>query len=325
MARSTRAHVARMIGWMRELGATVIRAHYPLSPQIEEAADRDGILIWSEIPSTRSRARTWRTQAGWLGPKSRAPAEHPHQPEPSLGAAVEHRQRADDAGRRAGDALHRRRGRAGAPARPDPAGRDGGQRVAGRRLPVGVRAARRDRLQRLLRLVRRRRRHAPTTATRSARSSTASAPAIRRRRCSSRSSASTATATGRSRSAAPTSSSPTRPHSTSACSRASRGSPARSTSSFRTSPPGPAGEVATRSPNPPYVQKGVVDLQGNPKPVFETIAVDLPPDRPDRAGAGCAASKRKRAPSALKAGLVRHGCEGRVCRSHNARRTPGRL
>jgi len=30
---------------LRELGATVIRAHYPLNPEIEEMADRDGILI----------------------------------------------------------------------------------------------------------------------------------------------------------------------------------------------------------------------------------------------------------------------------------------
>jgi beta-glucuronidase len=35
---------------VRQLGATVIRAHYPLNPELEELADRDGILIWSEIP-----------------------------------------------------------------------------------------------------------------------------------------------------------------------------------------------------------------------------------------------------------------------------------
>ena len=38
--RSTRAHSASSCGWVRELGATVIRAHYPLSPEIEELADR---------------------------------------------------------------------------------------------------------------------------------------------------------------------------------------------------------------------------------------------------------------------------------------------
>ena len=35
---------------VRELGATMIRAHYPLHPYIQELADRDGILLWSEIP-----------------------------------------------------------------------------------------------------------------------------------------------------------------------------------------------------------------------------------------------------------------------------------
>ena len=28
----------------------MIRAHYPLNPEIEEMADRDGLLLWSEIP-----------------------------------------------------------------------------------------------------------------------------------------------------------------------------------------------------------------------------------------------------------------------------------
>jgi beta-glucuronidase len=44
------AHTERMMSWVQALGATVIRAHYPLSPQIEEFADRAGILVWSEIP-----------------------------------------------------------------------------------------------------------------------------------------------------------------------------------------------------------------------------------------------------------------------------------
>ena len=44
------AAMRAMVGWIRELGATVIRAHYPLNPEIEEMADRDGLVIWSEIP-----------------------------------------------------------------------------------------------------------------------------------------------------------------------------------------------------------------------------------------------------------------------------------
>ncbi len=33
-----------------DLGATVLRAHYPLHPELEELADRRGILLWSEVP-----------------------------------------------------------------------------------------------------------------------------------------------------------------------------------------------------------------------------------------------------------------------------------
>ncbi len=44
------AHLQRLIAWIRTLGAHLIRAHYPLNPQLQEMADRDGILIWSEIP-----------------------------------------------------------------------------------------------------------------------------------------------------------------------------------------------------------------------------------------------------------------------------------
>ena len=39
-----------IVGWARALGTHVIRAHYPLNPQLEEQADRYGILLWSEIP-----------------------------------------------------------------------------------------------------------------------------------------------------------------------------------------------------------------------------------------------------------------------------------
>jgi beta-glucuronidase len=38
---------------LRELGATITRAHYPLHPQFLEAADRDGILVWDQIPFYR--------------------------------------------------------------------------------------------------------------------------------------------------------------------------------------------------------------------------------------------------------------------------------
>lgn len=59
------AQLASMVGWVRELGGRIIRAHYPLNPQIEEAADRDGILLWSEVPVYQVNAR-YLTRRGWL-------------------------------------------------------------------------------------------------------------------------------------------------------------------------------------------------------------------------------------------------------------------
>lgn len=52
-AALTTAQQAQLISWVKELGATVIRSHYPLGPQMEEMADRAGILIWSEVPVYR--------------------------------------------------------------------------------------------------------------------------------------------------------------------------------------------------------------------------------------------------------------------------------
>ena len=40
----------RYMAAVKDLGATVIRSHYPLSPYTEELADRMGIMLWSEIP-----------------------------------------------------------------------------------------------------------------------------------------------------------------------------------------------------------------------------------------------------------------------------------
>jgi Glycosyl hydrolases family 2, TIM barrel domain/Glycosyl hydrolases family 2, sugar binding domain/Glycosyl hydrolases family 2 len=40
----------QLIAEVQSTGATIIRAHYPLNPYIEELADEKGILLWSEIP-----------------------------------------------------------------------------------------------------------------------------------------------------------------------------------------------------------------------------------------------------------------------------------
>ena len=62
------AQQAQLIDWVRELGATIIRAHYPLDPELEEMADRDGILLWSEVPVYQAgdaylEDPTWRARA----------------------------------------------------------------------------------------------------------------------------------------------------------------------------------------------------------------------------------------------------------------------
>jgi beta-glucuronidase len=49
-AALTSARHRQIIAQAKELGATVIRAHYPLHPEMHELADREGLLIWSEIP-----------------------------------------------------------------------------------------------------------------------------------------------------------------------------------------------------------------------------------------------------------------------------------
>jgi len=43
--------VATIFGWLKDLHANFVRlAHYPHDERMERAADRDGILVWSEIP-----------------------------------------------------------------------------------------------------------------------------------------------------------------------------------------------------------------------------------------------------------------------------------
>jgi beta-glucuronidase len=64
----TPARTNQVIGWVQALGATLIRAHYPLSPELQELADRKGILLWSEVPVYQVRSQylnqhTWLTRA----------------------------------------------------------------------------------------------------------------------------------------------------------------------------------------------------------------------------------------------------------------------
>ena len=99
------------MSWVQQLGATVIRAHYPVGPEIEEMADRDGILIWSEVPVYQVQS-SYLGQPGWLA-QAHAMLEDNIlvEREPPVDPAVVDRQRAALAG-------DRRPRRATSPARP---------------------------------------------------------------------------------------------------------------------------------------------------------------------------------------------------------------
>ena len=40
----------RLVAETKALGATLMRTHYPSHPYLHELADREGILLWSEVP-----------------------------------------------------------------------------------------------------------------------------------------------------------------------------------------------------------------------------------------------------------------------------------
>lgn len=64
-AALTPPQLRQLVEWVRQLGAKLIRAHYPLNPEIEEMADRDGILLWSEIPVYQVGAQ-YLDQPSWV-------------------------------------------------------------------------------------------------------------------------------------------------------------------------------------------------------------------------------------------------------------------
>ena len=51
------AQIRQLIGWVKAVGATLIRSHYPLNPQFLDLADREGILVWAEIPVWRANSQ----------------------------------------------------------------------------------------------------------------------------------------------------------------------------------------------------------------------------------------------------------------------------
>jgi beta-glucuronidase len=49
-AALTPDQIADIVRQAKDLGATFLRSHYSLSPYLEELADREGLLLWSEVP-----------------------------------------------------------------------------------------------------------------------------------------------------------------------------------------------------------------------------------------------------------------------------------
>jgi beta-glucuronidase len=64
-AALTVAQYAQYIAWAQELGAHLLRVHYPVAPELEEMADRAGILIWSDIPAWGTQNQ-YLAQSSWL-------------------------------------------------------------------------------------------------------------------------------------------------------------------------------------------------------------------------------------------------------------------
>ena len=154
-----------LVGWDRELGGEDHPGPLPAQP-----ADRGGGRPRRDPPVVRDPGLPGELElSDPLGVAElraqHAADQHPHQREPPLGAGVEHRQRAADATARRRVPLHRRRGADRPSARSHAPGGHGHLQLARSRLPGRLRAAGRARLQRLLRLVRRRRRRHRRPAT----------------------------------------------------------------------------------------------------------------------------------------------------------------
>jgi beta-glucuronidase len=59
------AQLARLIDWVRGLGATVIRSDAP-NPALAELADRNGLLMWLDVPVNQSVSDQYLQMPAWL-------------------------------------------------------------------------------------------------------------------------------------------------------------------------------------------------------------------------------------------------------------------
>ena len=53
----------RLVSEAKAVGATLMRTHYPMHPYTHELADKEGVLIWSEIPVYALKTREPRQAA----------------------------------------------------------------------------------------------------------------------------------------------------------------------------------------------------------------------------------------------------------------------
>ena len=88
------ARRTQIVSQAKELGATMMRAHYPLHPEMYELADRLGLLIWSEIPVYAIKTQYLKRRERAPARRARADRQHRRQPEPRLDHALVDRQRA---------------------------------------------------------------------------------------------------------------------------------------------------------------------------------------------------------------------------------------
>ncbi|MDP9378017.1 MAG: beta galactosidase jelly roll domain-containing protein [Actinomycetota bacterium] len=55
-AALTPADHEQTVAQTKDVGATLVRSHYPLHPYFQELADRNGLLVWSEVPVYQMRS-----------------------------------------------------------------------------------------------------------------------------------------------------------------------------------------------------------------------------------------------------------------------------
>ena len=128
----------RLVTETKAAGATLMRTHYPMHPYTHELADREGVMIWSEVPvyaiKTANLAKNLVTTLAAKELEKNIIANQNH---PSVLRVVD-RQRAVRAPRPDAGELHQERRPPGEGARPQPPGRHRGRGLSHGRLPEGL-------------------------------------------------------------------------------------------------------------------------------------------------------------------------------------------